>query len=171
MSKLLKTTVVLIEQITSVFVTAAYLYFILLPIKYLLSIALGNWGLPQEIALWLHIVTIIVLVILGQIHCYKWYIRTNTLETKCDKCGKKTLATNNEPFRLSIEVDPFWGWHMLQSIYQEQLYRPRLHYTCEDCGHEEYICPYCNEPIGKDDKRCPHCKKKIYWIASGLKIA
>ena len=171
MSKFFKTIMIFLGQITSVFVTASYLYFIFLPIKYLLSITLGNFGLPQEIALWLHIVTIVVLVILGQIHCYKWYIRTNTLETKCNKCGEKTLATNNKPFKLSIEVDPFWGWHMLQSIYQQQRYRPRLHYICADCGHEEYICPYCHKPVGKDDKKCPHCKKRIYWIASGLKIA
>jgi DNA-directed RNA polymerase subunit RPC12/RpoP len=49
-----------------------------------------------------------------------------------------------------------------------------LHYKCPECGHEEYICPYCHKPVHKDDEKCPHCKKRmirdlkiwyeIYWF-------
>lgn len=75
MSKVLRFILMLISIITSVVITASYLYFILYPLKYLISIFLGKYGLPQEISQWLHIACVAVLVILGQIHAYKWHIR------------------------------------------------------------------------------------------------
>ena len=163
----------LISIITSIVITASYLYFILYPLKYVISIFLGKYGLTQEISVWLHITCVGVLVILGQIHAYKWHIRNYAIKKQCSKCSNDVEVSNQdeESSHVSIAIDPFWGLHMLQHIYRSQVYRPRLHYSCKTCGQEEYICPYCHRPVGENDKKCPHCRKRIYWVARGLKIA
>ena len=172
MSKVIRIILTSITIVISIVVTSSYLYFILYPIKYVISIFLGRVGLPQEISIWLHISCVAVLCILGQIHAYKWYIMGSTIKKQCSKCGCE-VEVSTAPKKVSgfsIEIDPLWGWHMIQSVYQKQMYRPRLHYTCSECGHEEYICPYCHKKIGENDKKCPYCKKRLYQIASGYKI-
>lgn len=172
MSKFFESIVVLYSILISIVVTFAYLYFIFIPIKYIALNVLAWYDLPQEIAIYIHIITVSIMVLLGQIHVYKWFIRDYVTNERCDKCGNKVIVSNREKSsNCSIWVDPLVGLHIIQRIFREQLYRPRLHYTCDVCGHEECICPYCHKPVGENDKKCPHCRKRIFWVARGHKIA
>ncbi len=168
MSNLFKYFKYLVTQIPDIVTTYAYLYFIFIPIRYLLNLCLGRFGVPSNVVYWFCIICVTVLVILGQIHTYRWYQRYYEIETQCSKCGNTIMASYAPTQKNELWVDPFWQWHVLQSIYQRQMRRPRLHYICPDCGYDEYICPYCHKPVGKDDKKCPNCRKNVYHVADGF---
>lgn len=171
MNSYVKKILVIVLQTPAIIITFSYLYFIFLPIRYVTIFLGGKYGVSEEFAWWLHIIIVFLLTMSGLIHSYRWFLRDYTIEIKCHNCGKDTIVTHqiNLP-PIGVEIDPFWDWHMIQSIYQKQMYRPRLHYTCSECGHDEYICPYCHKPIGKDDKRCPHCHKRVYMVKGGYKL-
>ena len=96
MSKFFESIVVLYSILISIVVTFAYLYFIFIPIKYIALNVLAWYDLPQEIAIYIHIITVSILVLLGQIHVYKWFIRDYVTNECCDKCGNKVIVSNRE---------------------------------------------------------------------------
>ena len=103
-----------------------------------------------------------VAALVALIHFFYWhYFKTKT-SVSCHHCGETVCASFNIEERAYItgEIDALAEFHMYRDFIRKQIYRPRLHYICKSCGHEEYICPYCHQPIGKDESICPHCKKR-----------
>lgn len=102
-----------------------------------------------------------VAVLFGLIHFFYWNYFKTKLDLKCHHCKKKVTATTNaEEPELIATVTPAAEFHMLRNSIRNQVYRPRLWYKCQNCGHEGYICPYCHKPIDKEDSKCPHCGKR-----------
>lgn len=100
-------------------------------------------------------------VLLGLIHFLYWHYFKTKLNCKCHHCGEiVTASSKTDAGELNVTVDPTAEFHMYRNFMRTQIYRPRLHYTCNSCGNEEYICPYCHQPIGETDSKCPHCGKR-----------
>jgi len=103
----------------------------------------------------------LILIILGIGHQIKWMIKDHKYPAHCSHCGQEVEAERTKYSKISLEWDPAADWHVLQDYVWRNIYRPRLWYKCPSCEHEEYICPYCYEPMKKEDDKCPHCGKRI----------
>lgn len=110
----------------------------------------------------IYITICLVLIIIGQIYYYKWNVRKYSVDVHCHRCGKKTKASLPDYGEVTCEIDPNAQYHQIKSAVESQIYRPKLHYVCSTCGHEEYICPYCHNEITATEHKCPHCGKRIF---------
>lgn len=117
--------------------------------------------IPLWVVNYILIGTGVTLTALGAIHYFRWYVWRKKLALDCPKCQQKVIATRKEVREFKVEVTPWAEFYVMRYAFWIQIYRPRYHYICPTCGHEEYICPYCHKPIGKDDEKCPHCAKRV----------
>ncbi len=111
----------------------------------------------------IYLILIIVLIILGEIHYFRWFVMDGKQKINCHHCGKKVTAIRKEIWNQNEypPVDFLYPINGYKRMIHLQTRRPVLFYTCPDCGATEYICPYCLKPVGQNDEECPHCKKRM----------
>ena len=110
-----------------------------------------------------YIVFAIVIIILGEIHYFRWFVLDKKQNVNCHNCGEKVVARRKEIWNPDEypSVDFLYPIHGCQRMIRLQTCRPVLFYTCPVCGTSEYICPYCHKPVNKEDEKCPHCGKRM----------
>lgn len=110
----------------------------------------------------IYVALVIVLIICGEIHYFRWFVLDKKQNVNCHNCGEKVVAKRKEIWNPDEypSVDFLYPITTYLKLIRLQTCRPVLFYTCHKCGTSEYICPYCHKPIDKEDSKCPHCGKR-----------
>lgn len=111
----------------------------------------------------IYIILVLLLTLFGEIHFFRWFIFDGKQNVNCHNCGENVVARRIDLYNADdySPVEFFYPITSSLRIIRLQICRPISHYKCPECGHEEYICPYCHKPVHKDDEKCPHCKKRM----------
>ena len=130
------------------------------------TILIQHFPIIDSVPFWIvgriYICLCAIAILCGTIHHFRWFILRKKFNIPCHHCGKMVEATRKEELEITLRVTPWAHVYVYANAFHCQIYRPRLYYQCASCCHEEYICPYCHESVGKEDKKCPHCERRIY---------